>query len=134
MEHGAEKLDVETCWDLLAEERIGRVIFTEGDDIEVFPVNFSIGGRSVLFRSAPGTKLELVASHPRVAFEVDHHADDVAWSVILWGVASRLDADDEIEHSGVLGLVSWTPDEKYNYVRITPDRVSGRRFRSDGAD
>ena len=66
---------------------------------------------------------------PRVAFEVDHHDDDIAWSVILWGTAERLEFDDEIEHSGVLGLVSWTPDEKFNYVRITPDRVSGRRFR-----
>ena len=131
MEHGAETLDVETCWELLADERIGRVVFAEGEDIEVFPVNFSVGGRSVLFRSAPGTKLELVAGRPRVAFEVDHHSDEVAWSVILWGTAERLGADDEIEHSGVLGLVSWTPDEKHNYVRITPDRVSGRRFRRD---
>ncbi|MBN9139654.1 MAG: pyridoxamine 5'-phosphate oxidase family protein [Micrococcales bacterium] len=129
MEHAAEELDVDTCWDLLAEEPIGRVVFVDGDDIEVFPVNFSIGGRSILFRSAPGTKLELVAEHPHVAFEVDHHSDAAAWSVILWGVAERLGFDDEIEHSGVLGLVSWSPNEKYNYVRITPDRVSGRRFR-----
>jgi nitroimidazol reductase NimA-like FMN-containing flavoprotein (pyridoxamine 5'-phosphate oxidase superfamily) len=107
MKHGAEILDTDTCWDLLAEAEIGRVVFTDDDDIEVFPVNFSIGGRSILFRSAPGLKLELVAGQPRVAFEFD----------------------DEIEHSGVLGLVSWTPDEKFNYVRITPDRVSGRRFR-----
>lgn len=128
MKHGAEILDTDTCWDLLAEAEIGRVVFTD-DDIEVFPVNFSIGGRSILFRSAPGSKLELVAGQPRVAFEVDHHDDDIAWSVILWGTAERLEFDDEIEHSGVLGLVSWTPDEKFNYVRITPDRVSGRRFR-----
>ncbi len=132
MEHGAQELDVDTCWDLLADAEIGRVIFAEDDDIEVFPVNFSVGGRSVLFRSAPGTKLELVAEHPRVAFEVDAHSDDEAWSVILWGVAERLGFDEEIEHSGVLGLVSWSPDEKFNYVRITPERVSGRRFRRDG--
>ena len=129
MKHGAEILDTDTCWDLLAEAEIGRVVFTDDDDIEVFPVNFSIGGRSILFRSAPGSKLKLVAGQPRVAFEVDHHDDDIAWSVILWGTAERLEFDDEIEHSGVLGLVSWTPDEKFNYVRITPDRVSGRRFR-----
>ncbi|AYF97287.1 pyridoxamine 5'-phosphate oxidase family protein [Protaetiibacter intestinalis] len=128
MEHAAETLDLDTCWELLAQARIGRVIFSEGDDVEVFPVNFSIGGRSVLFRSAPGSKLELVAEHPRVAFEVDEHSEEVAWSVILWGTAERLEFDDEIEHSGILGLVSWSPDEKFNYVRITPDRVSGRRF------
>ncbi|MFT4029150.1 MAG: pyridoxamine 5'-phosphate oxidase family protein [Protaetiibacter sp.] len=128
MEHAAETLDIDTCWELLAEEQLGRVIFVEGDDVEVFPVNFSLGGHSILFRSAPGTKLELVAERPRVAFEVDHRSDTEAWSVILWGAAERLSFDDEIEHSGVLGLVSWSSDEKFNYVRITPDRVSGRRF------
>jgi len=128
MRHGAEVLDEETCWDLLATAEVGRVVFTEGDEIEVFPVNFALGGRSILFRSAPGSKLELVAHHPQVAFEVDEHDDEHAWSVILWGAAERMSFDDEIESSGVLSLVSWTPDEKYNYVRITPERVSGRRF------
>jgi len=129
MESGPEILDADTCWDLLAEADVGRVVFVDGDDIEVFPVNHSIGGRSVLFRSAPGSKLELVAEHPRVAFEVDGHTEAEAWSVIVWGVAVRLSFDDEIEHSGVLGLVSWSPEEKFNYVRITPERMSGRRFR-----
>ncbi|MCS0500191.1 pyridoxamine 5'-phosphate oxidase family protein [Protaetiibacter mangrovi] len=134
MEHGAEVLDEAACWRLLAEAEVGRVVFVEGDDIEVFPVNFAVGGRSVLFRSAPGSKLELVAEHPQVAFEVDRHDDEMAWSVILWGVAERLAFDDEIEHSGILGLVSWSPDEKFNYVRITPDRMSGRRFRRADVD
>ena len=129
MEHAAEILSDEACWDLLNRAEVGRVVFAEDDDIEVFPVNFAVGGRSILFRTAPGSKLELVGRHPHVAFEVDEHSDDEAWSVIAWGVAERLSFDDEIEHSGVLSLVSWTPDEKYNYVRITPDRLSGRRFR-----
>ncbi|TXK19460.1 pyridoxamine 5'-phosphate oxidase family protein [Homoserinibacter sp. GY 40078] len=129
MQRGAEILNEDECWNLLADAEVGRVAFAEGDDVEVFPVNFAVGGRSVLFRSAPGAKLAHVAEHPRVTFEVDAHTDDEAWSVILWGVAERLSRDDEIEHSGILGLVSWTPDEKFNYVRITPDRMSGRRFR-----
>ena len=70
-----------------------------------------------------------MAEHPNVAFEVDDHDEHEAWSVILWGVAERLTFDDEIEHSGILGLVSCSPDEKHNYVRITPERLSGRRFR-----
>ena len=128
MQHGAEALDEETCWELLAEAEVGRVVFVDGDDIEVFPVNFSLGGRSILFRTAPGSKLERVGHHPRVAFEVDEHDDETAWSVIVWGEASRMSFDDEIEASGILGLVAWSPDEAFNYVRITPDRVSGRRF------
>ena len=134
MEHGAQTLTDDTCWELLAEAEVGRVVFVDGDDIEVFPVNHSIGGRSILFRSAPGSKLELVAEHPQVAFEVDGHTEDEAWSVIIWGLAERLGFDDEIELSGILSLVSWSPDEKFNYVRITPDRMSGRRFRRADTD
>lgn len=134
METGPEILDDDACWELLAEAEVGRVVFVDGDDIEVFPVNHALGGRSILFRSAPGSKLELVAEHPRVAFEIDGHTDDEAWSVIIWGLAERLSFDDEIQHSGILSLVSWAPDEKFNYVRITPDRMSGRRFRRVDTD
>lgn len=128
METGAEILDETSCWQLLGDAEVGRVVFTDGDDIEVFPVNFVVGGRSILFRSAPGSKLELVAEHPDVAFEADDHDENEAWSVVVRGTARRLSFDDEIEQSGVLALVSWTPTDKFNYVRITPDRVSGRRF------
>ncbi|QEO09444.1 pyridoxamine 5'-phosphate oxidase family protein [Protaetiibacter larvae] len=128
METNPEILDEDACWALLADAEVGRVAFADGDDVEIFPVNFAVGGRSILFRSAPGSKLALVLSHPRVAFQADGRDDVVAWSVVVHGEAERLAFDDEIEHSGVLSLVSWSPSEKFNYVRITPDRVSGRRI------
>ena len=119
-----ERLSDAECWALLGGAAIGRLVFADGDDIEIFPVNFLAHERTILFRSAPGSKLEAVASHPRVAFEVDEHGPIWVWSVIVWGRADRLVRDDEIESSGVLDLVSWSPDEKLNYVRITPDRIS----------
>ena len=131
MKHVSEVLSDDACWDLLNQAEVGRVVFAEDGDIEVFPVNFAVGGRSILFRAAPGSKLELVGRQPRVAFEVDDFDEAEAWSVIAWGVAERLAFDDEIEHSGVLSLISWEPSEKFNFVRITPDRLSGRRFRRD---
>ncbi|WP_166867939.1 pyridoxamine 5'-phosphate oxidase family protein [Salinibacterium sp. ZJ70] len=129
MSETTETLSDDECWELLEAADVGRVIFRSGDDdIEVFPVTHHIGGRTILFRSAPGAKLALVADRPRVAFEIDGHTDDEAWSVIAWGTAERLSADDEIMQSGLLSLVTWTDDQKHSYVRITPDRLSGRRF------
>lgn len=132
MRDTTEILDDDECWELLTAAEVGRVVLRSGDDdIEVFPVNHSVAGRTILFRSAPGAKLALVAERPRVAFEVDGHDEDEAWSVIAWGVAERLSIDDEILQTGIMSLVTWTGDQKHNYVRITPDRLSGRRFLHD---
>jgi uncharacterized protein len=124
-----EQLDHEACWELLDGAEVGRVAFASDADIEVFPVNFLVHERAILFRTAPGTKLALVLERPRVAFEVDDFSPTRAWSVVVHGTAVRLSADDDIEASGVLGLATFAPGEKENFVRIVPDRVTGRRFR-----
>jgi nitroimidazol reductase NimA-like FMN-containing flavoprotein (pyridoxamine 5'-phosphate oxidase superfamily) len=124
-----EQLDHEACWELLADAEIGRVAFASETDIEVFPVNFLVHERTILFRSAPGTKLALVLERPRAAFEADGVTPTRAWSVVVHGRAERLSADDDIEASGVLDLATFAPGEKDNFVRIVPDRVTGRRFR-----
>jgi nitroimidazol reductase NimA-like FMN-containing flavoprotein (pyridoxamine 5'-phosphate oxidase superfamily) len=123
-----ETLSDDECWALLTGAVIGRLVFADGDELEVFPVNFMVHDRTILFRTAPGSKLEAIGSRPNVAFEVDEHGPIWVWSVIVRGRAERMSRDDEIESSGVLDLESWSPDEKYNYVRITPTRLSGRRF------
>ena len=129
MTNGVEVLDESGCWEQLAQASIGRVVLATADELEIFPVNFTVHERSVLFRSAPGTKLELVLDRARIAFEADDFTATRAWSVVVHGTAERLASDDEIVASGVDRLVSWTPVEKDNFVRIIPDRISGRRFR-----
>jgi nitroimidazol reductase NimA-like FMN-containing flavoprotein (pyridoxamine 5'-phosphate oxidase superfamily) len=129
MARAVEHLSDEECLELLAGAVIGRVVLVQEHDIEVFPVNFLVHDGAILFRTAPGTKLEAIAHHPRVAFEVDAFGAKEAWSVIAWGAADRLAFDDEIVASGVTELVSWFPTDADNFVRITPTRLSGRRFR-----
>jgi nitroimidazol reductase NimA-like FMN-containing flavoprotein (pyridoxamine 5'-phosphate oxidase superfamily) len=124
-----EILSDDECWALLTGAVIGRLAYAQGDDVEVYPVNFMLQGRKVYFRTAPGSKLEVIGTHPNVAFEVDEHGPIWAWSVIVRGRAERMAWDDEIETSGVLDLASWSPAEKDNFVRITPSAISGRRFR-----
>jgi len=55
---------------------------------------------------------------------------DYYWSVVVRGTAERLANDAEIEESGVLALTTATPPVKWNYIRITPTTISGRRFTS----
>lgn len=125
-------LTPDACWALLRSEHLGRLAVVAPDGVDVFPVNYLVAGRSILFRSAPGTKLVDLTAEPLVAFEVDGVDGHHRWSVVVRGAARRLGADDEITGTGVLGLASDVPTEKDNYVRIEPRVVTGRRFRWQG--
>lgn len=129
--HAVQELADEECWRLLVHGSLGRLAVQSTDGApDIFPVNYLASqDRRLYLRSAPGSKLMAIAAHPEVAFEIDGYTDVVAWSVVVRGTAERLDADDEIEASGVLELESWNPTAKYDFVRITPRSTTGRSFR-----
>jgi len=123
-----EELDPAECFRLLGPRGIGRLAVQDQAGVDIFPVNYLIHENAVYYRSAPGTKMIRVTDAPQVAFEVDGHDRRRAWSVVIKGVASRLDRDDEIVASGIDVAPTALPTEKFNYVRISPQRVTGRRF------
>lgn len=129
--HAVEELNDSECWRLLVHGRLGRLALVATDDApDIFPVNYVASkDHRLYFRSAPGSKLMSIAAHHDVAFEIDGYTDQAAWSVVVRGVAERLEADDEIEASGVLELASWSPTRKHDFVRITPKTTTGRSFR-----
>ncbi|MEN2740318.1 pyridoxamine 5'-phosphate oxidase family protein [Microbacterium sp. X-17] len=125
-----ERLTRERCWDLLATEHVGRLAVIRPDGgPDVFVMDYLVGEQALFLRSGPGAKLVDVTHDPRIAFEVDGREDGFQWSVVLRGVANRMNRDDEIEASGVLDLQTTSPTNKFNYVRITPSAVTGCRFR-----
>ena len=117
------------CWDLLASVALGRVVTSVDEQPEIFPVNFVVQRRTVLFRTAEGTKLVSAAINRRVVFEADQHNVEEGWSVIVKGVARILHGDDEIEAAERAQLLTWTTPAKTHYVRVQPLAVTGRRFR-----
>ncbi|WP_194395955.1 pyridoxamine 5'-phosphate oxidase family protein [Microbacterium atlanticum] len=118
------------CWDLLAGAHVGRLAVIGADGRpDIFPMDYLVSDRHLFLRTAPGLKLRHLARNPFVAFEAEGDADGFRWSVVVRGAARRLDRDDEIEASGVLDLRSTSPTGKYDYLEITPDAVTGRRFR-----
>jgi nitroimidazol reductase NimA-like FMN-containing flavoprotein (pyridoxamine 5'-phosphate oxidase superfamily) len=122
-----EILDDEECWRLLGVETVGRLAVTSTHGLEIFPVNYLVKGRMIHFASAPGTKLMGVVAHPGVAFEVDHVDGPIWWSVVARGTAERMSSGLDIEDSGVRRIASGSPGNKWNYVRISVDEISGRR-------
>jgi nitroimidazol reductase NimA-like FMN-containing flavoprotein (pyridoxamine 5'-phosphate oxidase superfamily) len=116
------------CWNLLSSVALGRLVTTVDGQPEIFPVNFVVQHRTVLFRTAEGTKLVSAAINNQVLFEADDHGVTEGWSVIVKGAARIVRSDEEIAEAERAQLLPWTATAKQHYVRIRPLRITGRRF------
>jgi len=116
------------CWNLLGSIALGRLVTSVDGQPEIFPVNFVVQHRSVLFRTAAGTKLVSSAINNQVLFEADGSTADEGWSVIVKGTARSLRTDEELEEARRAWLFPWTATPKPHFVRIRPLSMTGRRF------
>jgi len=126
-----EVLDRATCIDLLARHRfVGRLgVIADGRPV-IFPVNYIFENESVVFCTATGTKLNVVAEGADVAFEVDdsqplHHS---GWSVLVRGHAEVITDPGEVARLRRGPLRPWAKGVRANWVRISVDEISGRRI------
>ncbi|WP_458040505.1 MULTISPECIES: pyridoxamine 5'-phosphate oxidase family protein [Bacteria] len=123
-----EQLSADECWEILAAQTLGRLAVCAGGEVEIFPVNFHADGSTILFRTAPGTKLLALTVSGRVALETDGFTEAEAWSVVAKGPARRLDRQAEIDAADQRPLRPWIPTLKYTFVEITPVQLTGRGF------
>ena len=126
-----EELTVPACWELLASTRVGRLAVCMSGLPGIFPVNFVVDEQTIVFRTAPGTKLSAL-KNSHVAFEIDDYDPDDghASSVIVEGRAAEITEAADWDRALGLPLFPWHVSPKGHFVRITPDNVSGRRFRA----
>jgi transcriptional regulator with XRE-family HTH domain len=103
------------CWDHLAEHELGRVALSTADGPAVLPVNYTLDGRAVVYRSGPGRAAAAPEPGTEVAFEVDQ-VDEVlgtGWSVL------------------VVGRIEYVTSGAGERVRINPVRITGRIVRAE---
>jgi uncharacterized protein len=122
-------LSASESWDLLSSVSLGRLVTSVDGRPHIFPVNFVVQHRTVLFRTAEGTKLVSAAINNQVLFEADDHDAAEGWSVIVEGTTRTLRSDEEIAEAERAQLLPWIATYKSHYVRIRPTSISGRRFR-----
>ncbi len=122
-------LSATESWNLLSSVALGRLVTSVDGKPAIFPVNFVVQRRTVLFRTAAGTKLVSAAINDEVLFEGDDHGFTEGWSVIVEGTASILRTDEEIDEAERAQLLPWIATVKQHYVRIRPLNITGRRFR-----
>ncbi len=122
-------LSEDESWSLLSSVSLGRFVTILGGQPEIFPVNFVTQRRTVLFRTAQGTKLYSAVMSHRVAFEADDHTVAEGWSVIVKGTAHVLSANADILDAEEAPLLPWTATLKPLYVRVIAMEITGRRFK-----
>jgi nitroimidazol reductase NimA-like FMN-containing flavoprotein (pyridoxamine 5'-phosphate oxidase superfamily) len=127
-----EELSIAECLELLGGHHIGRIAVVLDGHPFVFPVNYALDGDSVVFRTAPGTKLS-GAALGHVAFEIDEvdATTRTGWSVIVQGVGNDITStlDERSERLRALEVQPWVPGEHANWVGILPQSITGRRLR-----
>jgi nitroimidazol reductase NimA-like FMN-containing flavoprotein (pyridoxamine 5'-phosphate oxidase superfamily) len=135
---GTNVLTEDECWELLRSTLVGRLAVDVAGRPDVFPINYVVavgkasdsGGSCIVFRTQAGTKLAGASLMRFVAFEIDGF-DEVTrsvWSVVVKGYAGRIEHMQAVYDAQELPLYPWVVSSMPNFVRITPDRVTGRRF------
>ena len=130
----ADPIAADECLRLLATQEVGRLVVTAAGRPQVFPVNYALDGDTIVFRTAPGTKLSAIG-RSSVAFQVDGWSAlaQHRWSVVVQGLAEEVtsaDAPSLRSRLTRLPLYPLAAGEKLHYVRIVPLSVSGSRFRA----
>lgn len=130
-EQSIEVLSPDECFLLLKSRELGRIAFSVEDQPEVFPINYAMEGQIVVFRTAPGTKLDFVPK-TRLAFEVDDWDPKlgIGWSVVVKGLAEDVTRNlgRAAEHIRTAPVHPVAPGERWHWLAIRPSKVSGRRF------
>lgn len=126
---------------LLARNQVGRLAFAHRDRIDIEPLHYTYADGWLYGRTTPGAKLEAIAHHRWVAFEVDEIEARFDWrSVVVKGAIYLLRADgsdaERAQYAEGVTRVravvpeAFTPDdplpERAILFRIHIDELTGR--------
>jgi len=127
---GFDELSADDCWWLLGTRAVGRIGYSGSHGPQILPVNHAVHDRGIVFRTAAYNSMARDVRGSQVAFEVDEMDDAscTGWSVLAVGHAEIVDdADDLVQLWSADAAEPWPPGTRTLYIRITPDRITGRR-------
>jgi nitroimidazol reductase NimA-like FMN-containing flavoprotein (pyridoxamine 5'-phosphate oxidase superfamily) len=130
-DHFLQELSEDECLFLLRSRDLGRIAFNVRGNPEILPVNYALEGKIVVFRTAPGKKLEFVPG-AEVAFEVDNWdlQAGLGWSVVVKGRAEEVTVDGgrTAEHIRRARVHPVAPGDRRHWIAIRGAAITGRRF------
>lgn len=128
---GLEVLGPDECREHLTAGAVGRIGFVEEGGPVILPVNYTMDGHAVVFRTAAGSKLSVGMMQRPVCFEVDDWdtLSHTGWSVLAKGVADEVLDPEEISRLEQLPVRPWSrPDLRDHWIRIMVEELTGRRI------
>jgi len=124
-------MTLEECERMLAVRSIGRIAVLAAGEPLILPVLFQYTQGTIVFRTAPGEKLDAVWQNAAAAFEIDgwDAPTRTGWSVLVRGRIEAVHEEEQIAELDELGLEEWVPPlQPTTWVRIRPLEVTGRRI------
>ncbi|MEW1913356.1 pyridoxamine 5'-phosphate oxidase family protein [Kitasatospora sp. NPDC085895] len=122
------RLTEQECWERLGTHGVGRIALPGERFPLVLPVNYTVDGRAVAYRTADFGAAAAAAGED-VAFEVDRVDDRrrSGWSVLLGGRAERVrEPEAQQRLTGLAAAEPWAGGHRSLWIRIVPERVTGR--------
>jgi nitroimidazol reductase NimA-like FMN-containing flavoprotein (pyridoxamine 5'-phosphate oxidase superfamily) len=133
------ELDEAECLKLVSRGGIGRIAYQSRFGPAVLPVSYKWHGGAVVFRTTGHSALDedlqtgIAGGDYLVAFEVDA-IDEIGrqgWSVLIQGPAHHV-SGAERESAERAGVGPWPAGQRELFMRIVPNRVTGRRIQPAG--
>jgi uncharacterized protein len=124
-------LTEEQCWAHLQAQQLGRLAIVMSGRPQIFPVNYAVGGKSIVFRTGPGSKLTHGPGFLG-CFEIDGYDQHTreGWSVTAVGPLEEI-TDAEDARSRVLRELRvdpLAPGARLHWVALHAEQVTGRHF------
>ncbi|GAA3785290.1 helix-turn-helix domain-containing protein [Streptomyces chiangmaiensis] len=123
-------LTSQECRDLLSTHGVGRLALPTDTGPEIIPLNYSVVGGSIVYRTVPDT-VPSQAAGAQVAFEVDRidAAFSQGWSVLVRGRADTVTDPDDVQRLEEQAFSTpWAGGQRDLWMRIDPDTITGRRI------
>lgn len=123
-------MTLEESEQMLSVRSIGRVAIVTAGEPLILPVLFLYTQGTIVFRTAPGEKLDAVWQNAVAAFEIDgwDAPTRTGWSVLVIGRTETVYQKEQVAELEELGLESWVPSPPTTWVRIRPSEITGRRI------
>jgi len=132
-----EELDEAESLRLISAGGIGRIAYQSRFGPAVLPVNYKWYDGAIVFRTARHSALDedlqtgIAGGDYVVAFEIDDYdlPGRQGWSVMIQGPAHHVESETERAAAKQAGVEPWAPGDRELFLRIIPQRVTGRRIR-----
>jgi len=130
-----ERLSEAECMELLADGRLGRLVYTSRYGLTAMPVVYKIDAGSIVFGTWDPVLFdeELRTGIAHAEYQVAVEADQLdleareGWMVLVRGAAHHLDTEAERAAISGAGLEPWIEGVPAHFIRVTPTTLWGNR-------